>query len=103
MLGILYQCTKSGKISTTKGGGPILRHGCIIRILRYYTFPDSGPTVLPHEYNFGHLVCSDYHTVSLMLAPTHCSGPGYAWSVSVAAVNWSADRWSHIMSLRMRY
>ena len=30
-----YLCTKSGKISMKKGGGLILRHGCVIRILRY--------------------------------------------------------------------
>ena len=36
MLRILYYlCTKSGKISAKKGGGLILRHGRIIRILRY--------------------------------------------------------------------
>ena len=38
MLRILYYlCKKSGKISTKKGGGLIIRHGRIIRILRYYT------------------------------------------------------------------
>ena len=36
MLRILYYlCKKSGKISTKKGGGLIMRHGRIIHILRY--------------------------------------------------------------------
>ena len=30
-----YRYKKSGKISTKKGGGLIIRHGRIIRILRY--------------------------------------------------------------------
>ena len=35
MLRILhYLCTKSGKISTRKGGGLILRPRCILRILQ---------------------------------------------------------------------
>ena len=32
---LYYRYKKSGKISTKKGGGLIIRHGRIIRILRY--------------------------------------------------------------------
>ena len=36
MLRLLYK--KTGKISTKKGGGRLIRHGRIIRILRYYIY-----------------------------------------------------------------
>ena len=38
MLSLFYK--KSGKISTKKGGGLIIRHGRIIRILRYKQLRD---------------------------------------------------------------
>ena len=53
MLRILYYlCKKSGKISTKKGGGLIIRHGHIIRILRYVYI---GPTCPKYSHPMGEM------------------------------------------------
>ena len=38
---LYYRYKKSGKISTKKGGGLIIRHGRILRILRYNAFDEN--------------------------------------------------------------
>ena len=53
MLRLLYYLyKKSGKISTKKGGGLIIRHGRIIRILRYCHVSLHVEVTYVYDYGF---------------------------------------------------
>ena len=48
---LYYRYKKTGKISTKKGGGRLIRHGRIIHILRY-TYNDTIDTPkIPHSFS----------------------------------------------------